>query len=217
MKLRLHGYWRSSASHRVRIGLGLKELAYDTLAVNLLAREQDGTAFRARNPLGRVPLLEVVEDDGTTLTLTQSLAILEYLDERFPGKPLLPADPFSRARVRAIAEIVNSAVQPYQNLSALAKITALGGDANAWAKDWIAQGLAAIELAVDDTGPFCVGSHATIADCCLIPQLVGARRFGVDVAGFRRLLSIETRCLAMPAFAGAAPEAQPDAVSDARK
>ena len=213
MKLVLHNYWRSSASQRVRIGLGLKQLAYDYVVVNILHKDQHADAYRARNPMAQVPTLEITEDNGTVHALTQSLPILEYLDERFPERPILPKDPYLRARTRALAEIVNSGIQPLQNLTTTKAVKAFGGDEVAWPKDFIANGLAAFERAATDiAGKFCVGDAPTIADCCLIPQLTSARRFGVDITKFTLLLGIEERCLAMPAFTNAAPDRQPDAV-----
>jgi maleylpyruvate isomerase len=213
MKLVLHSYWRSSASHRVRIGLGLKQLPYDYAAVNIAHGEQLADAYRAKNPLAQVPTLEVTEDDGSRVALTQSLAILEYLDERWPDPPILPRDPLLRARARALAEIINAGVQPLQNMSTLKKIKALGSDEAAWIRPYIADGLAAFaQLAAGVSGAFCVGNSPTIADCCLVPQLAGARRFQVDLEPYPRLLAIEAHCLPLPAFADAMPHHQPDAV-----
>ncbi|HEX8112696.1 MAG TPA: maleylacetoacetate isomerase [Kofleriaceae bacterium] len=213
MKLVLHSYWRSSASHRVRIGLGLKQLPYDYVAVNIVHGEQLADAYRAKNPMAQVPTLEVTEDDGTRFALTQSLAILEYLDERWPDPPLLPRDPLLRARARALAEIINAGIQPLQNLGTLRKIKSLGGDEAAWIRPVIADGLAAFaRIAAEVSGTFSVGNAPTIADCCLVPQLAGARRFQVDLEPFPRLLAIEAHCLPLPAFADAMPHHQPDAV-----
>lgn len=213
MKLVLHNYWRSSASHRVRIGLGLKKLVYDYAVVNIVKREQHADAYRAKNPMAQVPTLEITEDDGTVHALNQSLPILEYLDERFPEPAILPKDLYMRARTRLLAEIINSGIQPLQNLTTTNQIKALGGDAAVWPKSFIADGLAAFERAARDTaGKFCVGDAPSIADCCLIPQLASARRFGVDIAQHDLLLGIEQRCMALPAFADAMPDQQPDAV-----
>jgi maleylpyruvate isomerase len=213
MKLVLQNYWRSSSSHRVRIGLAIKGLTYEYVAVNLLKRDQDSDPFTARNPLRQVPLLEVTEDDGTTVSLTQSIAILEYLDDRFPEHPLLPSDPLRRARARQLAEIVNSGIQPFQNLSILMKVKALGSDEIAWAREFISKGLRAYELVATETaGAFSVGDSPTLADCCLVPQLAGARRFGVELANHSFLLRIEERCLELESFKSAAPDRQPDAV-----
>lgn len=213
MKLVLHNYWRSSASHRVRIGLGLKELAYEYVIVNILHREQHADAYRARNPMAQVPTLELTEDDGTVHAIRQSLPILEFLDERFTARPLMPKDLFLRARTRELAEIINSGIQPLQNLSTTKAVKAFGGDEAVWPKTFIANGLAAFErVATETAGTFCVGDTPTIADCCLVPQLASARRFGVDISNHALLLRIEERCLALPAFQNAAPDRQPDAV-----
>lgn len=213
MKLVLHNYWRSSASHRVRIALGLKRLPFEYVAVNIVKGEQHADAYRGHNPLAQVPALEVTEDGGERHTVTQSLPILEYLEERWPEVPILPRDLLLRARARTLAEIVNSGIQPHQNLSTTNKVKALGGDPVAWTRGFIADGLAAFARTAEATaGAFCVGDAPTIADCCLVPQLASARRFEVDVAHLPRLLEIEARCLALPAFADAAPDQQPDAV-----
>jgi maleylpyruvate isomerase len=213
MKLVLHSYWRSSASHRVRIGLGLKQLPYDYVPINILKGEQFADAYRAKNPISQVPTLEVTEDDGERRTLTQSLAILEYLEERWPDPPILPRDPYLRARVRGLAEIVNASLQPFQNLSVLKRVKSLGIDEEAWTKPFLEAGLAAFAKIVAEVGgTFCVGNTPTVADCCLVPQLAGARRFHVDLDRFDRLLAIEAHCLVLPAFADAMPHHQPDAV-----
>ena len=213
MKLVLHSYWRSSANHRVRIGLGLKQLPYDYVAVDITKGEQHSDAYRARNPSGQVPTLEITEDDGERITLTQSLPILEYLDERWPDPPILPSDPYLRARARALAEIVNAGLQPFQNLPILRRVKALGTDEEAWMKPLLTDGLAAFgKIVAEVGGTFCVGDAPTIADCCLVPQLAGARRFHIDLGPHDRLLAIEARCLALPAFADAMPHHQPDAV-----
>jgi maleylpyruvate isomerase len=213
MTIVLHNFCRSSASHRVRIGLGLKQLAYDYVAVNILKGEQFSDAYREKNPIAQVPTLEIVEDDGRRITLTQSLAILEYLDERWPDPPLLPRDPYLRARTRALAEIVNAGIQPMQNTTTFRRIKALGGDQAEWIRPFLVDGLTAFARAAADTaGAFCVGDSPTIADCCLVPQLIGARRFKIELESFPLLLAIEARCLALPAFADAVPERQPDAV-----
>jgi maleylpyruvate isomerase len=213
VKLVLHNYWRSSASHRVRIGLGLKQLAYEYVIINILQRQQHADAYRARNPMAQVPTLEITEDDGTVHAIAQSLPILEYLDERFAEPRILPADLYLRAKARGLAEIINSGIQPLQNLTTTKAIKAFGGDEAVWPKSFIADGLAAFERAASETaGQFCVGDTPTIADCCLVPQLASARRFGVDITKHTLLLGIEERCLAMPAFQNAAPDRQPDAV-----
>ena len=214
MKLVLHNYWRSSASQRVRIACGLKGLAYDYVVVNIVKRDQFGDAYRAKNPMSQVPTLEVIEDSGARVHLTQSLPIIEYLEDRVPAPPLLPRDLYLRARARGLAEIVNSGIQPLQNLTTTNQVKALGGDVTAWVTPFIADGLAAFAAAAADVaGTFCVGDTPGLADCFLVPQLASARRFGVPYAHLPLLAEIEARCLALPAFARAAPEAQPDAVA----
>jgi maleylpyruvate isomerase len=213
VKLVLHNYWRSSASQRVRIGLGLKGLAYDYIVVNIVKAEQFADAYRTRNPMAQVPTLEITEADGTRVALTQSLPILEYLEDRFPEPPILPRDLVSRHRARALAELVNSGIQPLQNLTTTNAVKALGGDVTGWVRPFIADGLAAYaRLAAELAGAFSVGDSPSIADCCLIPQLASARRFGVDYSMHTLLVAIEERCLALPAFAAASPDQQPDAV-----
>jgi maleylpyruvate isomerase len=213
MKLVLFNYWRSSASHRVRIGLELKGLPFEYVAVNIIHREQFAEAYRTRNPMAQVPALEITEDDDKVITIAQSLPILEYLDERFAEPAILPREPYLRARCRALAEIVNSGIQPLQNLRVTREVKAFGGDDAVWPRAFIAEGLAAFEQSAREiAGTFCVGDAPTIADCCLIPQLAGARRFGVNLAGHELLLAIEARCLALPAFQAASPERQPDSV-----
>ena len=213
MKLVLHNYWRSSASHRVRIGLGLKQLPFDYVVVDLRAGGQHTDAYRAKNPMAQVPTLEITGDDGARVVLTQSLPILEYLDERWPEPPMLPRDAYLRAKARSLAEIVNAGIQPMQNMATLRRVKKLGGDDVAWAQLPIASGLAAFARLADETaGEFCVGDTPTIADICLVPQLGAARRYQVELGhGFERLLAIEARCLALPAFANAMPERQIDA------
>jgi len=213
MKLVLHNYWRSSASQRVRIALGLKQLAYEYVAVNIVSGAQQSDAYRAKNPLAQVPTLEVTEDDGTRHAISQSLPIIEYLEDRFPEHPIHPRDPWRRARSRQLAEIVNAGIQPFQNLSTSRKLKALGADDGPWIKGFIADGLAAFARTAEETaGKFSVGDAPSLADCCLVPQLASARRFGVDYAQHALIVRIEEACLALPAFAAAAPEQQPDAV-----
>ncbi|HEU0033825.1 MAG TPA: maleylacetoacetate isomerase [Kofleriaceae bacterium] len=216
MKLVLHNYWRSSASHRVRIGLALKNLEYEYVAVNIVQGAQRSDEYLRRNPMAQVPTLEIHEDDGNVFAITQSLPILEYLDERFPEVPIMPRDIYLRARTRGLAEIVNSGIQPHQNLMTTSKLKALGYDDASWVHGFISEGLLAFARACAETaGKFCIGDTPTIADCCLVPQLQSARRFKVELEGkepFAQLLAIEARCLALPAFAAAMPHEQPDAV-----
>lgn len=227
MKLRLHNYWRSSASYRVRIGLGLKELAYEYVPVNIVAPgageggvagAQHATDYKAKNPMAQVPTLELVGDDGRRHAyLVQSLPILEYLDERWPEHPLLPRGNEAlelRAHARALAELVNSGIQPLQNLSTTNRVQALGGEVKPWVQPFIASGLAALETAVAaHMGTYAVGDTPGLADCFIHPQLYSARRFGVALDPYPRLRALEAACEALPAFAAAHPDRQPDAVS----
>ena len=214
MTLTLHSYWRSSCSWRIRIALALKGLPFTYAAVNLVQEEQFSAAHCARNPMTTVPVLEV-EEAGRTLRLVQSMAILEWLEECHPSPALLPRDAAGRARVRALAEDVNSSIQPYQNSSTMKWLRERhpgAGDDVAFTSHFLARSMAGLEAAVrDGAGRFCHGDNVTLADLFVVPQLYGARRFGVDVAGFPTLLRVEAACASLPAFVAAAPERQPDA------
>lgn len=209
--MRLHGFFRSGASYRVRIALGMKGIPFDQTAYVLRRGDQRQPDYLAKNPQGLVPTLEL--DDGTLMT--QSIAILEWLEETHPEPAMLPKDPMERARVRAFALAIACDVHPVQNLGVLNEVKALGHDdavANAWAKRVNFEGLSACEKMLSHTkGPFCFGDKPTMADICLVPQLVNARRFGADTSGWTRLLEAEAACNALPYFAAAAPERQPDA------
>jgi maleylpyruvate isomerase len=209
--MKLHGYFRSSASYRVRIALNLKEVRADNLPHHLRKGEQCAPAYLALNPQGLVPTLE--NDEGAIIT--QSLAIIEWLEETHPEPPLLPKDPLRRAKVRAFALAVACDVHPVQNLKVLARLRQLGlpeEKVTEWAAWANREGLTACEkLIASEQGPFCFGAAATMADICLVPQLANARRFGVDVSAFPRLLQAEAAAKALPAFADAAPERQSDA------
>ena len=220
MSLRLYSFWRSSSAWRVRLGLALKGLAHETVAVDLAAGEQWGEAHRARNPTHQVPVLEVLEPGRPTLRLVQSMAILEWLDERFPSPPLLPADPDGRARVRAFAEHVNSGIQPMQNAVVLKLLREkVPGWDREWARNAIAGGLGALEATLQDgqTGRFVHGDAPGLGDCYLIPQLYNGRRYGVDLAPFPTLLRIEASAAALPAFQSAHPDRQADAPPPERR
>lgn len=213
--MKLYGYFRSAAAYRVRIALNLKGIAVEHAFRHLRKGEQRAPDYLALNPQGLVPTL--VLDDGRVLT--QSLAIIEWLDETHPEPPLLAADPYGRAKVRAFGLALAAETHAVQNLRVLNRVRALAGadaDADAQATAWAAavnqEGLAACEVLADrESGPFCFGASPTLADICLVPQLANARRFGVDVAPFGRLLEAEAACRALPAFADAAPDRQPDA------
>jgi maleylpyruvate isomerase len=209
--VKLHGYFRSSASYRVRIALNLKGLRAEHLSHHLRKGEQRAPAFLAINPQGLVPALE--SDAGDVLI--QSLAIIEWLDETDPEPPLLPKDPLRRAKVRAFAQALACDTHPVQNLKVLARLRELGlpeDKVTEWAAWANREGLTACEkLVANEAGPFCFGDKPTLADLCLVPQLGNARRFGVDVSVFPRLLKAETAAKAMQAFTDAAPDKQPDA------
>lgn len=209
--MKLHGYFRSSASYRVRIALNLKDLSAEHLSHHLRRGEQHAPGYLAINPQGLVPTLE---GDGGAV-LTQSLAIIEWLDETHPAPPLLPKEPLRRALVRAFAQVVACDIHPVQNLKVLARLRELGlaeDKVTEWAAWANREGLMACEkLIASEAGPFCFGDTPTIADLCLVPQLANARRFGVDVAAFPRLLKAESAAKALKAFAEAAPERQADA------
>lgn len=213
--MKLYTYFRSSAAYRVRIALELKGLAWEAVPVHLVrgGGEQHQAAYLRLNPAGLVPALE---DDGRILT--QSLAIIEYLDETHPAPPLLPADAAGRARVRAIAQAIACDIHPLNNLRVLQYLKReFGiGDAqrDAWYRHWVGVGLAAVEamLAGDArTGAFCHGDAPTLADCCVVPQVFNARRFDCDLSALPTVTRIAERCEALEAFRLAAPEHQPDA------
>ena len=213
-QLRLYSYWRSSAAYRVRIGLNLKGLPYEIVPIHLLrdGGEQRSEAYRNINPQGLVPVLQ----HGSRM-LRQSLAILEYLDETFPDRPLLPATARARQRVRALAQAIACDVHPLNNLRVLKYFehewNVPQPERDEWVRHWIGEGFAAIETMLNDhlsTGQYCEGEVPTIADCCLVPQVYNARRFGVDIGKYPTIERIEKACLALPAFDLARPERQPD-------
>jgi maleylpyruvate isomerase len=209
--VRLYGYWRSSSTWRVRIALHWKGLGFEYRPVNLLRGEQRTDAYQALNPAGAVPLLEVSHPGGVT-RLRQSMAILEFLEERHPAPPLLPADPVRRAQARMLAEQVNAGIQPFQNLAVLQHLEGLGADPKDWARTWIASGLRKLQaLSAPLAGRYLVGDELTVADLFLVPQLYAARRFGVDLGPLGLLTQVEVACVALPAFQNAHPDVQPDA------
>jgi maleylacetoacetate isomerase len=206
--MRLYSYFRSTSAWRVRIGLAWKGIPYEYVALNLLEGQQALPDHRARSPLGKIPVLEL----GDGRVLTESMAILHYLDETHPEPPFLPTDPYLRARARMIAEMVNSGIQPFQNLIVLKHVKRSGVDEQEWARHWVGTGIAALERAVQPTaGRFCVGDTPSLADIYLVPQLAHGRRLGLDLAGVPTLLRIDALASDLPAFRAAAPEAQPDA------
>jgi maleylpyruvate isomerase len=207
--VKLYGYWRSSSSWRVRIALHYKGISFENVPVPLLLGAQSSGEHLARNPMAQVPVLEL--DDGTLLL--QSVAILEWLEETSPVPPLLPSSARDRAHVRAIVEIVNSGIQPLQNMATLKQVRSYAGaDDRAWAKTFLDRGLLALqELARPRAGRYLLGDDVTLADCCLVPQMYGARRFGADLAAVPLLVEIETRLKELPCVLAAEPARQPDA------
>src|SRR5256714_9496831 len=211
--IKLYSYFRSSAAYRVRIALNLKSLPYEYLPVHLVKGRQRDERYRALIPQALVPMLSDHRE-----TITQSMAIVEYLDETVPETPLLPATAEGRARVRAIAQAIACDIHPLNNLRVLKYLTGTLGASeeakNAWYRHWIERGLGALEteLAADSrTGAFCHGETPTMADICLVPQLANARRYAFAVEQYPTLARIESNCLAFGAFAGAAPDRQPTA------
>ncbi len=208
--MKLYGYFRSSAAFRVRIALNLKGVTVEHAFCHLRRGEQSAPDYLKLNPQGLVPTL--VLDDGTVLT--QSLAIIEWLEETRPEPAILPADPLGRAKVRAFAAAIACETHPLQNLRVLKEIRKLADQeaAQAWARRINEEGLAACEKLIrSESGPYCFGDRPTLADICLVPQMANARRYGVDLAGFPRLLQADAAAMALPAFADAQPSRQPDA------
>lgn len=214
--MKLYTYWRSSASYRVRIGLAIKGLSYESVPVHLLrdGGEHLKESYTKINPQQQVPSLEL--DDGTVLT--QSLAILEYLDETYPDPPLMPTTPVDRARVRALTQVIACDIHPINNLNVLSYLI---NDMNVdqenrvvWYRNWIEIGFPSFEKLLTSsskTGKFCHGDTLTLADALLIPQIYNARRFDVDLSSFPTILRIEKACLELDSFQAAKPEAQVDA------
>jgi len=202
MKLVLYDYYRSSASYRVRIALNLKGVEYERVPVNLLESAQKSEEYRARNPQGFVPMLEA---DGERLT--QSLAIIDWLDTRFPEPPLLPAD---RAHVLALALTIAADIHPLNNLRVLKQLSGLGIDEAAredWYRHWVREGFDALEaLAAPRAGRFLFGDSVTLADICLVPQMYNARRFEVDLAPYPTLVRADAAAAALEPFAAAHPD-----------
>ncbi|WP_394692334.1 maleylacetoacetate isomerase [Hyphobacterium sp.] len=212
----LHGYWRSGTSYRLRIALNLKGIAFDQVPVNLKDGEQRQADYKRLNPQGLVPLLDI-----DNVQLIQSPALLEYLDETHPEPPLLPGSPVDRARIRAYAAVIGCDIHPLQNLRVLQFIRTEheqdGDGVSAWAQRWIKDGFTALEamVAADDRGgPYLWGAQPTLADIYLVPQMYNARRFGVDLVAFPRLVAADEAARAHPAFEAAKPENQPDAPED---
>ena len=214
--MKLYSYFRSSASYRVRIALALKGLPYDYVPVHLVKNEQASDAFRAVAPAQLVPALELDDDDATTLT--QSLAIIEYLDEAHPAPPLLPADALGRARVRTIAFDIACEIHPLDNLRVLRFLTGelkvSEDDKNRWYRHWVETGLEVVERQLaghPQTGRFCHGDAPGLADCVLVPQIFNARRMDCRTDHVPTVMRVFEACMAEPAFSTTQPSACPDA------
>ena len=209
--MKLHNYFRSSASYRVRIALELKGLSYDYVAVHVAKGEHKKEPYAALSANTLVPLLEV---DGEKLS--QSMAIIEYLDDKHPTPALLPADALGRAKVRALAQSVACEIHPINNLRVLHylvnQLKLDDAAKNAWYRHWCRDGLEAFErqLAQGPAAAFCYGNTPTLADCCLVPQIFNAQRFNVDFSGLPRTLAAYDACMALPAFQKAQPSSCPD-------
>ena len=203
----LSTYWRSSCSYRVRIALGYKKLAYDPVFVNLLDGEQKRPANLTKNPMGHVPTLTI---EGASYV--ESVAIMELLEELHPEPPLLPKTPQERARTRALVETINAGIQPLQNLIVLDRVGGKDQEKRGeWMKFFITRGFTAFEALASEHGPFACGSTFSMADACLVPQVYAARRVGVDLTPFPRIVRAEAAASALPFVAAAKPDAQPDA------
>lgn len=212
--MRLYSYWRSSAAYRVRIALALKQIPYDYIAVSLIANggEHRAASYAVKNPQKLVPLLEL--DDGRSIT--QSLAIIEYLDDIAPTPRLLPEDPFARAQARAVALAVACEIHPLNNLRVLRYLEdschIAEQERNSWYHHWMTEGFTAIEEMIRTYhGPFALGDTVSIADLCIVPQVYNAKRFNVALDVYPRIRGVYEACMALPAFQAAAPEVQPDA------
>jgi len=212
--VKLYSYWRSTAAYRVRIALNLKGLRYDIVPVHLLANggEQHLPDYTALNPSHLVPTLKL--DDGTILT--QSLAIIDYLEALWPAPPLLPADPVERTQVQAVAHVMAVDIHPINNLRVVQHLEARFGATREvrveWMRHWSAKGFDAVQQMLRPDSAFAFGDTPTLADICLVAQYYNARRWGLDLAPYARLSEIEKNCLTLKAFASAAPENQPDAI-----
>ncbi|MFK0310830.1 maleylacetoacetate isomerase [Pseudomonas sp. NPDC090233] len=210
--MQLYSFFNSSTSYRVRIALALKGLASDYHRVNLRTGEQRQPQHRELSPIGGVPVL--VGDDG--VSLTQSLAIIDYLDALYPQVPLLPSAPLLRARVLEAAQLVACDIHPLNNVRVLGYLQRELGvraeDKDRWYAHWVAEGLAALEALLQrhGDGPFCFGATPTLADCCLVPQVANAARMGCDLQAYPKVMAVYQHCQAQAAFQQAAPERQPD-------
>lgn len=209
--LTLYSYWRSTTSYRVRVALNLKGLSYNTVPVDLVAGAQRSPEYAAKNPIKGVPTLML--EDGTVLT--QSMAIMEYLDHIAPDPALLPRDPLLKARVQAAAQIIAMDIHPVNNLKVVGRLKAehglTGEESIRWMHHWMSEGLKAYQAVLPKTSGFSFGDTPLLCDICLVAQLYNAHRWGLNLSPFDRLLEIENQALKLPAFDAARPENQPDA------
>ena len=209
--MKLYTYFRSSAAFRVRIALNLKGMKYEPVFVHLAKGQHREAKYAEVNPQALLPTLEL--DDGTRLT--QSLAIIEWLEEKQPSPPLIPKDPLARARVRSLSYLIASEIHPLNNLRVLQHLKRLGQtqeQIDTWYRHWIADGLAKFEADLGQhSGKFCHGDTPTLADCCLVPQIFNAKRFNSDLAPYPKTMRIFDNCMKLEAFDRAQPSKQPDA------
>jgi maleylacetoacetate isomerase len=209
--MKLYSFFRSSAAYRVRLALSIKGVEHETITLNLPQGEHRAPDFVALNPHRTIP---VIDDDG--VVLMQSLAIIEYLDARYPEPRLIPQDPLKRARVQAFAQVIACEIHPLNNLRVLRHLRSeLGLDeerVSAWVRHWIGESFVSLEaLLSESAGRYCFGDELTLADVCLVPQMYNARRFGCDLTPFPSIVRVTEALRALPEFARAAPELQPDA------
>lgn len=208
--MKLYSFFRSSASYRVRIALALKGLNYETISIPMRDNSHRSESYRKINPQRRLPTLEL--DDGTTLI--QSLAIIDYLDAKYPEPRLIPDDPLERARVQAVAQIIGCDIHPLNNTGTRSLLTSMFGadekSLNSWTAYWIREGFSAIDRLLEP-GPYAFGDQITLADLCIVPQVYNARRYNVPLDDFPRVVAVDMTARQHPAFLAAAPEAQPDA------
>lgn len=209
--MKLYTYFRSSAAFRVRIALNVKDLRYESLFVHLAKGEHRRPEYAKVNPQGLLPTLEL--DDG--IRLNQSLAIIEYLEDKYPRPPLLPSDAVGKARVRGLAALVACEIHPLNNLRVLQHLKRSLGQSeeqvNAWYRHWIADGLAKLEAQLDPKAKFAYGDAPTMADCCLVPQIFNAKRYDCDLAPYPTTMRVFEQCMRLEAFDRAQPAKQPDA------
>lgn len=210
--MKLYSYWRSTAAYRVRIALNLKQLEYEYQTVHLVKNggEQHSEAYRSKNPQGLVPALELQNGE----VLTQSLAIIDYLDEIQPENPLYPSNSWQKAQVQAMSQSIACDIHPLNNLRVLQKLKSLElgqQQVDEWYHHWIHQGFSAIEKQLESTaGRFCFADAVTVADICLVAQVYNANRFQVDLSSYPLILKVNEECLKLPEFENAVPENQPD-------